>query len=252
MLLSVEHVEKIYSGRGNKTIALRDVNFAINEGEYVAIMGESGSGKSTLLNILATFDQPTAGRVLINDFDLSGLKEEQIASFRREKLGFVFQDFNLLDGFTNRDNILLPMVLSQKSVVEMEEQLKRVASLVGVEALLDKYPYEISGGQAQRIAISRALINQPDIILADEPTGALDSKTSEQIMQIFVKLNQASNTILMVTHSIKAASSANRVLFIKDGVIYHEIYRGQQSSLDFQDAIADALAMLNGRREAKC
>ncbi|MGX7108046.1 ABC transporter ATP-binding protein [Facklamia miroungae] len=252
MLLKVEHVEKIYKGRGNKTIALRDVDFGINEGEYVAIMGESGSGKSTLLNILATFDQPTAGKVLLNELDFSDLREDQIASFRREKLGFVFQDFNLLDGFTNRDNILLPMVLSQKNIKEMENQLDKVAKFVGVESLLDKYPYEISGGQAQRIAIARALINQPDIVLADEPTGALDSKTSEQIMQVLVKLNQIGNTILMVTHSIKAASSANRVLFIKDGVIYHEIYRGQQTSSDFQIAISDSLAMLNGRRDAKC
>lgn len=250
MLLKVNHVEKIYKGRGNSTIALKDVDFAVNAGEFVAIMGESGSGKSTLLNIIASFDQPTAGQVILNDLDFSHLKEEEIAAFRREKLGFVFQDFNLLDGFSNRDNILLPMVLSNQTVDKMEGRLDQVAQFVGITDILDKYPYEISGGQAQRIAIARALINQPDMILADEPTGALDSKTSQQILEVLSRLNQAGNTILMVTHSIKAAATASRVLFIKDGAIYHELYRGQQSNLDFQDKISDALAILNGRREA--
>lgn len=251
MLLEVQHVQKQYQTRGTTTRALADVHFAVNAGEFVAIMGESGSGKSTLLNIIATYDRPTQGKVLLNGTDFSSLKAKDIASFRRQKLGFVFQDFNLLDTFNNRDNILLPLVLSNTPVKEMEQRLEQVSAFVGIHSFLNKYPYELSGGQRQRIAIARALITRPEIILADEPTGSLDSKTSQQILKVLSDINGQGNTILMVTHSIKAAAVASRILFIKDGVIFHELYRGQLSYVDFQEKIADTLSLLN-KEEVLC
>lgn len=243
--LTVEHLQKIYKSKENETMALQDVNFGVKQNEFVAIMGESGSGKSTLLNILATFDQATTGHVLLNGQDLGKIKPQEIAAFRRDKLGFVFQDFNLLDTFTNRDNILLPLVLAEAKKQVMHERLERIATFLGIEDLLDKYPYQISGGQAQRIAIARALITQPEIILADEPTGSLDSRTAANIMNVLKQMNQTGNTILMVTHSVKAATSAERVLFIRDGIIFHEVYRGKQSDQDFHERIAESLAMVN-------
>lgn len=243
--LTVEHLQKVYKSKENETIALQDVNFGVKQGEFVAIMGESGSGKSTLLNILATFDQATAGHVLLNEQDLSQIKAHEVASFRRDKLGFVFQDFNLLDTFTNQDNILLPLVLAETKKQVMHQRLEKIASFLGIEELLEKYPYQISGGQAQRIAIARALITQPEIILADEPTGSLDSRTAANILNIFKQMNQTGNTILMVTHSVKAAASAERVLFIRDGIIFHEVYRGSQTDQDFHERIAESLAMVN-------
>lgn len=247
MLLEVNHVKKVYKTRGNQTTALRQIDFGVNKGEFVAIMGESGSGKSTLLNIIATFDQPTQGSVLLNGSDTTSIKPNQLAEFRREQLGFVFQDFNVLDTFSNRDNILLPLVLSNKSVNEMEARLEDIAPMLGIHNLLDKYPYEISGGQRQRVAIARAIITNPPLILADEPTGALDSKASEQTLNLFTKLNQVGNTILMVTHSIQAASYASRVLFIKDGVVYHEIYRGSETNQAFNERISQSLTLLAER-----
>lgn len=245
MLLNVIHLEKIYGQGGNATTALRDVTFQAEAGEFVAIMGESGSGKSTLLNIIATLDKATGGQVFLNDQSLAALGESDLAAFRRQELGFVFQDFNMLDTFTNRDNILLPLVLSNMDYPEMERRLAKIAPLLGIEDLLDKYPYQISGGQQQRVAIGRAIITQPSLILADEPTGALDSKNSEAIMKLFTQLNQQGMTIFMVTHSLRYAAYAKRVLFIKDGVVYHEIYRGEDSLADFQEKIANSLSFLN-------
>lgn len=246
-LLKIQNVEKVYGkkGFGVLTQALKNVNFEVNEGEFVSIMGESGSGKTTLLNIIATLDQPTNGQVLLNNLPLSEIKSKDIAKFRRERLGFVFQDFNVLNNFNNKDNILLPLVLSEKKVTEMEQRLSEITPILGIESLLEKFPYQISGGQRQRIAITRAIITQPDILLADEPTGALDSKTSQTILELFQSLNEMGQTILMVTHSIKAAAMSNRVLFIKDGIVFHEIYRGNDSVQVFQERIADSLTAMN-------
>ncbi|MDO4680485.1 MAG: ABC transporter ATP-binding protein [Aerococcus sp.] len=245
MFLEVNHVRKIYGKGGAQTIALQDIDFGVQQGEFVSIMGESGSGKSTLLNLIATFDTPSSGEIILNDKNLSSVKEADQARFRRERLGFVFQSFNVLNTFNNKDNILLPLVLSNVPVKEMEQRLDQLAPLLGIQDYLLKYPYEISGGQRQRIAIARAMITQPELLLADEPTGALDSRTSDQTMALFNRLNQAGNTILMVTHSIRSASASERVLFIRDGKIYNELYRGDDSQAVFQERIANSLSLLN-------
>lgn len=247
MLLDVANVKKTYKTKGTETTALRNIDFSVNEGEYVAIMGESGSGKSTLLNIIATFDQASEGKVTLAGRDLSTIKAKEVAQFRREELGFVFQDFNVLDTFSNKDNILLPLVLSNTPVKEMEARLAPLAKNLGIDQLLNKFPYEISGGQRQRVAIARALITQPALLLADEPTGALDSKSSEQILETFKQIHLTGNTILMVTHSIPAAATASRVLFIKDGVVYHELYRGEATDQEMRERIAESLTMLTNR-----
>ncbi len=245
-LLEVKNVKKIYTSRfsSNQVVALQNVNFQVEDGEYVAIMGESGSGKTTLLNILAALDHPTSGTVYLQGKNLTQIKEQDLSTFRREHLGFVFQDFNLLDTFSNQDNIVLPMVLSKKKYSEMMERLIPIAKQLGIESILHKYPYEISGGQKQRCAVARALICHPNLILADEPTGALDSKATEELLKLFQMLNQQGQTILMVTHSVKAASHAKRVLFIKDGMIYHQIYRGDKSQEQMYQNIADTLTLL--------
>lgn len=249
MLLDVKHVKKVYRTRGNETMALKNVDFGVQAGEFVAIMGESGSGKSSLLNIIATYDQPSEGLIELNNQDLSKIPSNQVAKFRREELGFVFQDFNVLDTFNNKDNILLPLVLSGESLNTMEERIAEISHFLGIEEVLEKYPYEISGGQRQRVAIARALINEPSLVLADEPTGNLDSATSSQILEVIENVNKTGNTVLMVTHSLKAAAQAQRVLFIKDGVIYHEIYRGEATAQQFQERIADSVSVLNDRGE---
>ena len=243
-LLEVKNVKKIYTTRfgSNQVEALRDVNFTVERGEYVAIMGESGSGKTTLLNILAALDKPTEGKVYLKDRDLG--KEKEIATFRRQNLGFVFQDFNLLDTFSLKDNIFLPLVLSGKKYPEMEKRLKPIAEKLGIEKLLEKYPYEVSGGQKQRAAIARALITKPQLILADEPSGALDSKAADSLMNLFTTINQEGQTIVMVTHSVKAASSAKRVLFIKDGKVFHQLYRGNLTNEEMYERISDTLKIL--------
>ena len=245
-LLEVKNVKKIYMTRfgSNQVEALRDVNFTVERGEYVAIMGESGSGKTTLLNILAALDKPTEGKVYLKDRDLGKLKEKEIATFRRQNLGFVFQDFNLLDTFSLKDNIFLPLVLSGKKYSEMEKRLKPIAEKLGIEKLLEKYPYEVSGGQKQRAAIARALITKPQLILADEPSGALDSKAADSLMNLFTTINQEGQTIVMVTHSVKAASSAKRVLFIKDGKVFHQLYRGNLTNEEMYERISDTLKIL--------
>lgn len=245
-LLTVKHVKKVYTPRfgGNKVEALRDVNFSVEEGEYVAIMGESGSGKTTLLNILANLDKPTQGTVFLEDMDCSRIKDSNLAAFRRDKLGFVFQEFNLLDTFSVEDNIYLPLVLARKSYREMEERLLPIADRLGIRELLKKYPYEISGGQKQRVAVARALITNPRMILADEPTGALDSKATDELLGLFAKINKSGQTILMVTHSVKAASHAGRELFIKDGEVFHQLYRGDCTNEQLYQKITDTLTLL--------
>lgn len=245
-LLTVENLKKTYTSRigGSRVEALKNVTFSVNEGEYVAIMGESGSGKTTLLNILAALDRPTAGRVLLGGKDLSTVGEKELSSFRRSNLGFVFQEFNLLDTFTVRDNILLPLVLGGMGTAEMEKKLYGITASLGLLPLLNKYPYEISGGQKQRAAVARALITEPGLILADEPTGALDSASSEELLRTFEKVNEAGQTILMVTHSADAASHAKRVLFIRDGAVFHQIYRGDGTNDELYRKISDTLTML--------
>lgn len=252
-VLEVKNLKKIYTTRfgGNKVEALRDVNFTVEKGEFVAIMGESGSGKTTLLNILAALDAPTSGSVYLDGKDLSKIKEKAQAEFRRDNLGFVFQEFNLLDTFTLEDNIYLPLVLAGKKHSEMESRLKPIAQNLGIVDLLKKYPYEVSGGQKQRAAVARAMITNPSMILADEPTGALDSKSADELMGLFEKVNKEGQTILMVTHSVKAASVASRVLFIKDGEVFHQIYKGGDSSERLYQKISDTLTMLESGGEIK-
>ena len=245
-LLEVRHLKKVYTTRfgGNQVEALRNVNFTVEAGEYVATMGESGSGKTTLLNILAALDRPTSGEILLNGKSLSKISQNKLAAFRRDNLGFVFQDFNLLDTFSIQDNIYLPLVLAGVPYEEMERRLKPIAETLDISHILKKFPYEVSGGQKQRAAVARALITEPQIILADEPTGALDSKASDTLLRLFGQVNRAGQTILMVTHSIKAASHAKRVLFLQDGEVYHQLYKGDQTSEQLYAKISDTLTVL--------
>ncbi|MCR5384630.1 MAG: ABC transporter ATP-binding protein [Saccharofermentans sp.] len=245
-LLEVTGVQKTYKGRrgGASVEALKNVNFTVEKGEYVAIMGESGSGKTTLLNILAALDKATAGTVILDGMNLSTIKDAAMAKFRRDNLGYVFQDFNLLDTFTLEDNIYLPLVLAGKKHQEMKERLDKLAPALGITDLLKKYPYEVSGGQKQRAAVARALITNPKIVLADEPTGSLDSKSSDELLELFSKVNQMGQTVLMVTHSTKAASHASRVMFIKDGIIFHQIYKGISTDAQMYQKISDTLNLL--------
>lgn len=245
-LLEVNNVKKIYSTRlgGNRIQALDGVTFSVEKGEYVAIMGESGSGKTTLLNILATIDRATDGQVLLDGRDLSKIRQGELAAFRRDNLGFIFQDFNLLDTFTLQDNIFLPLVLAEKSPDEMKKRLDPLARKLGIDEILQKYPYEVSGGEKQRAATARALITNPKIVLADEPTGALDSKSSSRLLKLLAEINREGQTILMVTHSIHAASHAGRVMFIKDGCVFHQIYRGNASNEELYTMISDTLTVI--------
>ena len=252
-MLEVRGLQKTYVSRfgGNRVEALKNVNFTVEEGEYVAIMGESGSGKTTLLNLLAALDRPTGGSVLLDGKDLSTLREQDIAAFRRDHLGFVFQEFNLLDTFSIEDNIYLPLVLAGKSHTEMRKRIAPLAQQLGIDYLLKKYPYEVSGGQKQRAAVARALITEPRILLADEPTGALDSRSTDELLRLFHLINTYGQTILMVTHSVKAASHAGRVLFIKDGEVFHQLYRGDCNNEQFYQRISDALTMLQSGGDAQ-
>ena len=246
MILEVKGLKKIYSSRlgSSKVEALKNVNFTVEPGEYVAIMGESGSGKTTLLNILAALDRPTAGSVVLGGQDLAAVGDAAASAFRREHLGFVFQEFNLLDTFTLEDNIYLPLVLAGMPYLEMNQRLRTIAGQLGIADLLKKYPYEVSGGQKQRAAVARAIITQPKLLLADEPTGALDSHATDELLRLFGELNAQGQTILMVTHSVKAASTAGRVLFIKDGEVFHQLYRGEATNEQFYQKIAETLTML--------
>lgn len=252
-LLEVQNLEKVYTTRfgGNQVRALSGVNFSVENGEYVSIMGESGSGKTTLLNILAALDKPTGGGVILEGKLLASVRDQELSAFRRDNLGFVFQDFNLLDSFSLKDNIFLPLVLAGKKPVEMERRLEPIAKKLGIAALLNKFPYEVSGGQKQRAAVARAIITDPKLILADEPTGALDSKSSDALLKIFSELNRSGQTILMVTHSAKAASRSGRVLFIKDGEVFHQIYRGNCSDEEMYQKISDTLTLLASGGDGK-
>ncbi len=250
-ILECKNIKKVYQTKNLSTEALRDVNFSVEKGEFISIMGESGAGKTTLLNILAPLDSPSSGVLLLNGRDMGSLKKEEVSAFRRRELGFVFQDFNLLDQFNNRDNIFLPLVLSEEKESLMQERLAKMQGILGIEELLEKYPYEVSGGQKQRIAIARAMITNPSLLLADEPTGALDSASSEMILQLFHKIHAEGQTILMVTHSLRAASYADRVLFIKDGMVFHEIYRGnEEGQRDFMERISEAQLVLSKQQNA--
>ena len=245
-LLQVKNLKKTYSTRlgGQQFTALHDVSFEISRGEFVAVMGASGSGKTTLLNIIASLDKSTSGSILLEGRDMKAIKDRELSAFRRENLGFVFQDFNLLDTFSIKDNILLPLVLSKVPVKEMEKRLIPLAERLGIKALLEKYPYEVSGGEKQRTAVARAVITNPKLILADEPTGALDSKASINLLKIFEELHQMGQTILMVTHSSMAASYAARVLFIKDGELFSQVYKGADTRKEFFDKIVSNLSVL--------
>lgn len=245
-ILEVNNLKKIYTTRfgGNRIQALSDVSFSVEKGEFVAVMGESGSGKTTLLNILAALDKPTSGQVALNGSSIISLKEKEISAFRRNNLGFVFQDFNLLDTFTVRDNIFLPLVLSGKKHEEMKNRLIPLAGMLKISDLLDKYPYEISGGQKQRTAVARALITNPQLVLADEPTGALDSRASGNLMKLFQQINGEGQTIIMVTHSVKAACHAGRVLFIKDGEVFNQLYKASLSDEEMYQKISDTLTVI--------
>lgn len=249
-LLEVKNVKKVYTTRfgGNQVQALSNVTFSVEKGEYVAIMGESGSGKTTLLNILASLDRPTSGEVLLDGKEITRIPNREISMFRRKNLGFVFQDFNLLDTFSLQDNIFLPLVLAGASYREMQKKLHPLAEKLSIGSLLQKYPYEVSGGQKQRAAIARALITDPKLVLADEPTGALDSKASAHLLKLFSEINQEGQTIFMVTHSMQAASHASRVLFIKDGCVFHQLYRGNGSQEQLYQRISDTLTVLQSEK----
>ena len=251
-LLDVQHVQKVYQTRfgAAEVTALKDINFSVEEGEYVAVMGESGSGKTTLLNILATLDRPTAGSVFLNGENIQNISAKVLTEFRCDHLGFVFQDFNLLETLSVYDNIVLPLVLARRPIAEMEQKVKPIAEMLGISDLLKKYPYELSGGQQQRVAIGRAMITDPSLLLADEPTGALDSKSASNTLDLFDKINENGQTILMVTHSTVAASRAKRVLFIKDGLIYNQLYRGERSDQQMFELISETLTVMANRGEA--
>lgn len=250
-ILEVSGLRKVYTSRlgGSRVEALRNVSFTVEQGEYVAIMGESGSGKTTLLNILAALDEPTAGTVRLDGHELGKIRERDAAAFRRDNLGFVFQEFNLLDTFTLEDNIYLPLVLMGMSYENMRARLLPIARELGLTELLKKYPYEVSGGQKQRAAVARAIITEPKLLLADEPTGALDSGSTDELLRLFAAINRAGQTILMVTQSVKAASRAGRVLFIKDGQVFHQLYRGEDDDTRFYQRISDTLTMLQSGGE---
>lgn len=250
-ILEVSGLRKVYTSRlgGSRVEALRNVSFTVEQGEYVSIMGESGSGKTTLLNILAALDEPTAGTVRLDGHELGKIREKDAAAFRRDNLGFVFQEFNLLDTFTLEDNIYLPLVLMGMSYEDMRARLLPIARELGLTELLKKYPYEVSGGQKQRAAVARAIITEPKLLLADEPTGALDSGSTDELLRLFAAINRAGQTILMVTHSVKAASRAGRVLFIKDGQVFHQLYRGEDDDTRFYQRISDTLTMLQSGGE---
>ncbi|PGA91496.1 ABC transporter ATP-binding protein [Bacillus wiedmannii] len=246
-IVDAKQIKKMYGTKGNIFTALHDIDLTVREGEFVGIMGPSGAGKSTLLNILATIDQPTFGEILIDGTSILNMKEEQLSTFRRDKLGFIFQDYNLLDTLTVKDNILLPLALAKMNVQEIENRVNEISERFGIRSILDKYPYQISGGQKQRTAASRAMVSKPSLILADEPTGALDSKSATDLLESLQDLSQEDKaTILMVTHDAFAASYCKRVLFIKDGTLFTELVKSNSSRKEFFKKILDVLSILGG------
>lgn len=246
-ILELEKVEKYYGNKSSLTKALDGVSFTVSEGEFVAIMGASGSGKTTLLNVISTIDRVTAGHIYVDGEDITVLKGENLNQFRREQLGFIFQDFNLLDSLTAYENIALALSIQDVDVNEIDDRVRRVAKELNIDSVLEKYPYQMSGGQKQRVASARAIITQPKLILADEPTGALDSKSARMLLEQFETLNQKHRaTILMVTHDAFAASYATRVIFIKDGKVFNEIRKGKDSRKDFFNAIIEVITLLGG------
>lgn len=246
-LLKIQQIEKYYGSKSSLTKAIDDISFTIDKGEFVAIMGASGSGKTTLLNCISTIDKVTAGHILLENTDITTLKGKQLNQFRREKLGFIFQDFNLLDTLTAYENISLALSIQKKSAAEIDKSVKDVAEKLGITDVLQKYPYQMSGGQKQRVASARAIVTNPKIILADEPTGALDSKSAKMLLERFNYLNsELGATIMMVTHDSFTASYAGRVIFIKDGKIFSEINRGNDTRKQFFDKIIDVITLLGG------
>ena len=246
-VLKIEHIEKYYGNKSSLTKALNDISFEINKGEFVAIMGASGSGKTTLLNVISTIDKVTSGHIYIDNQDITKLKGNKLNQFRREQLGFIFQDFNLLDTLTSYENIALSLSIQNIKAKEIDERIKKITKDLGIEDVLNKYPYQMSGGQKQRVASARAIINNPKLILADEPTGALDSKSSKMLLEKFNYLNSELNrTILMVTHDAFAASYAHRVIFIKDGRIFSELNKGDNTRKEFFNKIIDVVTLLGG------
>ena len=246
-ILKVDHIEKYYGNKGNITRAVDDISFDVNEGEYIGIMGASGSGKTTLLNCISTIDNATAGHIYLDGEDITTLKTLQLSKFRREKLGFIFQDFNLLDTLTGFENIALALTIMKVPAKEIEARVQKVAGLLNITDVLSKHPYQMSGGQKQRIASARAIVTNPSMVLADEPTGALDSKSARMLLESFRKLNEEMNaTILMVTHDAFTASYCKRILFIKDGKLFNELIRGTESRKEFFDRIMEVIALLGG------
>lgn len=246
-LIQIEKIEKYYGSKGNITKALDQVDFEIEAGEFTGIMGASGSGKSTLLNVLSTIDTVTSGHVYFDGTDISTLSEDQVAEFRKKNIGFVFQDFNLLDTLTIEENITLAMSLQEHSKKKIVEHVDQLLRQLGIDEIRNKFPYEVSGGQKQRCACARAIANQPMVIMADEPTGALDSKSAQTLLETFVTMNEKLNsTILMVTHDAFSASYCKRILFLKDGQIFHELIRGDRARRDFLNSILDVLSVFGG------
>lgn len=252
-VLEVKNVEKVYGSRGNATRALAGVTFSVEQGDYVGIMGASGSGKTTLLNCISTIDTPTSGVIAIGGQDVTAMSNRQLADFRRDTLGFVFQDANLLDTLTARENIALPLTIDRVNAREIQERVDRIATTLGIESILNKYPYQVSGGQRQRVAAARAIVTNPQLVLADEPTGALDSKNAKLLLECFDMLNvRLGATILMVTHDSFAASYCKRVLFIRDGKVFTEVVRGNATRRQFFDRIMEVVAIIGGEDEDAC
>ena len=246
-ILKLDHIQKFYGNQGNITKAINDISFSVSEGEFVGIMGASGSGKTTLLNCISTIDTVSAGHIYLDGTDVTEIKEKALARFRRENLGFVFQDFNLLDTLTISENIALALTINNVPVEQIDGKVREMAGTLNITDILDKYPYQVSGGQKQRCACARAIINKPKLILADEPTGALDSHSSQMLLSTMQSINeQLGATILMVTHDAFSASYANRILFLRDGVIFTEILKGQDSRKVFFEKILDVLTMMGG------
>ena len=246
-VLKVQNIQKYYGGKGNVTKAIDNISFNVYEGEYIGIMGASGSGKTTLLNCISTIDSVTSGNIYIDNKNITEMKNKEVSKFRREKLGFIFQDFNLLDTLTAYENIALALTITKVNHKEIDKRVKEVAHILNIEDILDKYPYQMSGGQKQRVASARAIIINPKLILADEPTGALDSKSAKMLLESFKNLNEQINaTILMVTHDVFTASYCKRILFIKDGKIFNEIVRGEETRKQFFDNIMEVVSLLGG------